>query len=410
MSQSLLRPLFRVTICLAIAASVGTISQALADEFLLAGGGRIVGELMNPDQSPRETYVVKTSLGGQVVLAKDRVSEVLAKSKLERFYEQHLPSVPNTVDGHWDMAEKCGKVNLKRQQTFHLEQVLKIDPEHSGARYALGFSKVDDRWVKTDEFMASRGYVRHRGAWRLPQEIAINERKDERDTEVKQWREKLKMWRTWIIKQRGREAEGWASIQAIDTQRAAPALVDMLENENEPPVLKKLYIDTLGKLQSQVAVSGFIDRALNDPNSNIRDLCLDYLDKFGREAAARRFIKELENKENVIVNRAAFGLGRLKYEEATLELIEALATKHRKTIKGSGGNLSASFGSNGVNSFGAGGGGPKTIEYLQTNDDALRALATMHPGENYQFDKEKWTAWYVASRTPQGLSLRRPIP
>ena len=39
-------------------------------------------------------------------------------------------TVPNTVEGHWDMAERCRKAGLKTQRDTHLQKVLELDPNH----------------------------------------------------------------------------------------------------------------------------------------------------------------------------------------------------------------------------------------------------------------------------------------
>ncbi|MFH1268203.1 MAG: hypothetical protein ABIK89_20990 [Planctomycetota bacterium] len=39
--------------------------------FVLASGGRVEGELLNPDESPRQSYVVKTQAGVEITLSAD---------------------------------------------------------------------------------------------------------------------------------------------------------------------------------------------------------------------------------------------------------------------------------------------------------------------------------------------------
>ena len=53
-----------------------------ADVFVLANGGRIEGELLNPEQSPRRDYQVKTASGGLITLAESQVERVLRESEL----------------------------------------------------------------------------------------------------------------------------------------------------------------------------------------------------------------------------------------------------------------------------------------------------------------------------------------
>ena len=46
--------------------SIGGANPARADLFVLRTGGQVEGELLNPDEKPRESYVVKTQFGGQL--------------------------------------------------------------------------------------------------------------------------------------------------------------------------------------------------------------------------------------------------------------------------------------------------------------------------------------------------------
>ena len=129
--------------------------------FVLVNGGQVEGKLLNPNQSPRRSYVVKTDSGGQITLTKSQVARVVRKSDVLRDYEKWLPKMPNTAEGNWKMAQWCRKYGLKQQRQSHLEQVLKFDPEQEDARHALGYSRVRGQWLNVDQWKQSRGYVRH---------------------------------------------------------------------------------------------------------------------------------------------------------------------------------------------------------------------------------------------------------
>jgi hypothetical protein len=381
--------------------------QATAEVFVLAGGGRVEGTLLNPEQDPRVNYVVKTAEGVHLTLDGARVRNFQQDTDLRRRYEEFLADLPDTAAGHWDMARRCEQAGLKAEREFHLQRVLKFEPDHTDARHALGYSQVDGRWVKMEEFRRNQGYTRFRGGWRLEQEKRLMEREEDRELEVKDWKRKLKMWRSWLIKQRGNEGEALAAIRAMDRKRCAPALADQLQEEDEHPQLKLLYIEVLGKLESQVAVSAFIDRAIEDPDATVRDRCLDELAKFGSEAAAQAFVKKLDDENNVIVNRAAAGLARLRDPSTTLPLIEALTTRHRQVISPGSGNLGVGFSNGNLSGFSAGNRGPKVIEREVRNQAVLSALTQIHEGVNYAYNKEQWRNWYARQNTPEGINLNR---
>ncbi len=107
-----------VSRCLAALGLVGglTASTASADIFLLEGDGQVRGELVNRDQSPRTTYVIKTASGGEITLDAAQVKEVKRQTAAELKYEQIRGKAPDTVDGQWKLAEWCRESRLPKQR------------------------------------------------------------------------------------------------------------------------------------------------------------------------------------------------------------------------------------------------------------------------------------------------------
>jgi hypothetical protein len=61
-------------------------------------------------------------------------------------------------DGFTDLARKAH------------ERVVAADPDHAAARRALGFEKVDGRWLSGDDLLRAKGFVRVGARWVLAQE------------------------------------------------------------------------------------------------------------------------------------------------------------------------------------------------------------------------------------------------
>ena len=115
---------------------------AAGNVYVLAGGGRIEGELLNADESPREKYVIKTDAGATVTVAADRVQKVLTPRAAEVEYERIRPTYPDTVEGQWALAEWCREHALPAAvREPHLRRVIELDPNHVQARRALGYAK-----------------------------------------------------------------------------------------------------------------------------------------------------------------------------------------------------------------------------------------------------------------------------
>lgn len=400
--------MFRFATLLAVTIAAGA-QPAAGAVFQLANGGQVVGKLLNPDQTPRENYLIEMS-GGRIAIASEQVTKVVEASEAERWYHQWLPKMPPTVEGHWTMAEECRQRGLKKQREFHLEQIIKLAPNHKEARYGLGYSNVDGEWVQTDQWMRSQGYIRYRGAWRIPQDVAIEQARDKSEKEVKLWKNKIKMWRSWIARPRGKEQDAMDAIRRIKDWRASGALADIVRDEEAPYNLRQLCIKVLGNLQTGNGVSAFIDRAVSDPDPRIRDACVDELVKFGAVRASAAFAAELKSKDNKKVNRAASALGQLDAADATLQLIDSLVTEHKFIITtGSPGQMNLGFGSGpsgGGNSFSAG-SSPKVVTKNLRNASVHAALVLINPGFNFGYDQEAWKDWYIKQHTPITANLRR---
>jgi hypothetical protein len=348
---------------------------------------------------------VKSGLGATLTLAQDQVARVVVKSDMQSRYEARLQTLPDTAEAHFDMARRCKLAKMEEQRVFHLEQVLRLDPEHKESRYALGYSQIEGKWMRQDEWMVKQGYVRDRGAWRLPQEMEILKANDATDRITIEWRKKLKTWRSWIIKGRDRAGEGEREIRGIRDPRAAIALAEQLDYEKEPRQLKLLYVDMLGRLPSAVSIDSLVKHAMDDPDGKVREACLDEVTRVGSQRATESFVRHLKDPERVMVHRAAIGLARLKAKSATLPLIEALVTEH-KVLTGSGsGGLSPTFSDQGGGL--SAGGGPKIEEKEFSNEPVLHALTSIHRGVNFGFNKTAWKNWYVQNNVPQAVNLRR---
>jgi len=385
-----------------------------ADEFILASGGTVKGELLNPDESPRRTYVVKTDSGGVVTLSATQVKKVVAKSDAERRYEAVLPKMPRTADGNWKMAKWCGEIGLKDRRKYHLEQVLRYEPDHVKARYALGYSRVDGRWVIEREFNAEQGYVMYKGRWHLPQAVEIDKQKEKLVKDQAVLKRKLRMWRSWMVGRNAQRAqEGRRETREIKSPVAAKALGELLLDE-EYYELKKLYIEVLGELKTSVAAAALAKCAMTDKDERVRDLCWEALAQWQPPPAAvvAGLVAHLEHKDNAVVNRAAIGLAHLKDPETVVPLIDALVTKHKFKIITSKGNINPIFGRDSqggsTGGLGVGGNRPKIVERSIQNPSVLTALTAITGRADHQYDQQRWRQWYAETQTPEDIvSLRR---
>jgi hypothetical protein len=386
------------------AVSVGPVE---ADIFFLTNGGRIEGELLNPEQRPRENYIIQLDGGVQVTLAADQVEKVVSLRPEEAEYQRIRHQYPDTVEGQWELAEWCRQKRLLAQRDVHLQRIIELDPDHVAARRALGYSQMEGKWQTTEDVMRSRGYQRYQGAWRTKQEIELLEARRQQEQIEKEWFQKINRWRGWLGTDKGELAR--QSIVTIKDPLAIKALVASLRAERQLGV-RLLYIEALAHLGTAEAIRVLAETAMEDYDEEVRLTCLDYLCKMPPNPEVTTFfVGYLKHKDNVLVNRAAGALGRLGDRSAVGPLIDALITRHKyKVSTGSPGTISAGFGSGpGAPPGGlAVGGGPKIVIRNVMNQPVLDALVAL-TGQNFHFDQQAWRYWLASQRRPESIEGRR---
>lgn len=392
---------------LVVAAVLLTAAAGRAEVFVLSSGGRITGELLNPDQSPRTAYAVRMIDGGRVTLSADQVEQILYQRPEEIEYEQIRHLYADNPQRQWELAEWCREHSLLEQRNRHLERIIELDPNHEDARRALGYSQVNGRWATQEEIMKQRGYRRYQGRWRTEQEIQLIEKRREQDVAEKEWFQDIKRWRSWLDDEKRQEA--LRNIASIDDPVAVKALSALLEKEPRPEV-RRLFVEPLARIGTGAAYKALAERAIEDPVEEVRLTCLDYLEKTESRPVVDYFIGKLRDKDNLTVNRAAVALSYMNHPTAIGPLIDALVTTHKyKLTSGSGNQTSASFGTGAGGSPGgiSVGSSTRIIKRQIANQAVLDALVSLTGGVNFNFDVKAWKYWFAAQKKAQTIDTRR---
>ena len=378
---------------------------ASGEVFVLTNGGRVVGELLNPNESPRVKYVIKTASGGRITLAESRVKKRFERSPIEIEYEKLKAQCLDTVEGQWKLAEWCKENRLSARRKAHLARVIALDTNHKGARAALGYSQFDGQWRTQKEVMESRGLQRYKGQWMTPQQIEVAKRKEQRELAKKEWYAKIKRWKGWVGGKRTQEAR--KNFAAINDPAAVDALANFLARDRRLPV-QAIYIETLARIGTGDALKALAVRSLEDPAEEVRLTCLDHLKKHKHPDVVAYYVAKLKHqKDNRMINRAGAALGAMGDTAAVGPLIDALVTIHKfKITTGSPGQTSAGFSSRGGAGLSAG-SSTKIIKRAIQNPAVLEALIALTGGVNFSYDVAAWKSWYALKNKRAPLDARR---
>ncbi len=387
--------------------------RARGDVFELKDGGRVVGTTIGRAESG--FYVVKTPDGAQLKLDRKQLQRIVPQDDAAAEYERRSRSAPDTAAAHRELAAWCREHGLTAEADHHLRRVVALDPDDEDARRSLGLQRVGNRWLSRDDMMRQRGLTFFDGAWRTSQDVAIRQRDGAAGDGEATWFGKLRLWRGWLDSRReDRVQEAQAQFAALNDPQAAPALVKLLDSEQDDWAFD-ILLAALGRLDDALAVQTLVSYSLEYEHpkatraAQIREDALVYLLNSGRTVSIVPYVAALKHKDNKIVNRAAEALERIGEPAAISPLIDALVTTHKYQVSPSGPGMSASFDPSGQGGggFSFGGGGNKVINKPEQNDAVLRALKKLSGGQNFDFDKVAWRRWYVDLLMRQHTNARR---
>ena len=385
-----------------------------ADIFQLHNDGQVRGQLINKDESPRQSYEVRTPGGAQLTLDPTQVKKVVPQRDVEMDYDRIRLKAPDTVDGQWKMAEWCRTKQLPKQRKSHLERIVEIDPDHAEARRALGYSHIHGRWTTQKEQMESSGYIFYNGKWILPQEKDLYEFHRKEELAQKDWFRKIKMWREWLEKD-NKAAQARANFAAIGNVEgdgfAVKALAAGMLAETDREV-KNIYIEALTKVATPAAFDALTKASMNDTDEEVRMECLDRVVRKNYRPAVGIYVQALKSKDNVMVNRAGVALKQLKDPATVGPLIDALVTVHKfQIVKGTPGQTTSSFGtganSNAMPGFSFGTPPVEIVKQHIQNQTVLEALLAQTAPINFEFDTVAWKYWFASQKKPATMDVRR---
>ncbi len=392
--------------------SMASAGRATAEILVLGGGGQVSGEIVESPTAEQPRFVIQTALG-RVTLAKAQVVEVVHQLPSEIEYEKIKDDYPDTLEGHWQLAEWCRENFLSAQRNVHLRRILEFDPNHAAARRILGFRQVGDRWVTRNQLMIERGMVRDANRWVMPQEKQLRAERRKRELAERDWMRKLKRWRAWLDGDKAGQAV--ESIRTIDDPFACRAIDQRISDEPNLRV-RSLYLTALANIGTPRANAILVDRSLEDDNEELRMTALEYLAKEKQPEVVSRYIGALQSKENHVVNRAAVGLKSMGHLASVPALIDALWTTHKFQYDSgrSPGAITSTFDPTGKNpssvggggAFTFGGGGPTVMIQTMQNPAVLDALIGL-TNQNFDYDQRQWKHWLASRKRTESINARR---
>jgi hypothetical protein len=337
-----------------------------ADVIRLNNGGEIRG-VMDRKKAANETLPLDiVSLSGiEMRIAREDVEFFVFRSPRVEEYETRERQALDTTDDHWDLVMWCVRNQLEKQKQYHLEQVVRLSPDHEQARKMLDHVSYRGDWMPREEMMKRKGYVKHGNKYITMQEMALIAAEEEQQEVNQEWFDQMKRWKAALYSQtQGQSQAALTELQALRDPDAVPALVKMFAHHSDQAA-RSLMLEILDAIDSPQAKEAIARQALFDESSQLRTQALGFIPKSYHFQASQLYIEHLAHSDNKIVNRAARGLEEVGSEESLTHLVDALMTSHTYTIQVPY-REGVTFASNGSNNTGQLGSGalPAEIELL----------------------------------------------
>jgi hypothetical protein len=158
----------------AAGAAVATIlalvlASARADVVHLEGGGKIRGTII--EETPTRV-IVRTAAGSTHVVRRDEIARIERELGADQEFEQRWKAIAEgDANGFYELGKWAVQKQLKEQAERAFKKAISIDPEHGGAREALGHRKHNGRWYDEAGYKkAVEGLVEWNGQWVTPAE------------------------------------------------------------------------------------------------------------------------------------------------------------------------------------------------------------------------------------------------
>jgi hypothetical protein len=324
-SSRVSRPRLCTVIVLApLALSIVTVPLR-ADVFHLTSGGRVEGDLIEKTSAG---YRVETLIG-TVLLPADSVARVEEAPSPFESYRTRRAATADTPADQYALAVWCGENGFGRQRRMHLQRALELDQGYEPARRALGYVQVDGRWVNERVAAAQQD--------RESQTEADEFNPAEAPTQTPAalqayWYRYINATKSSFLDSPFPEQvdKGYARIRGIDDPLAVPAAMRVLSAGDA--TCRQLLVELLGRFTTDAATANLADLALCDPERDIRRSALAALRRRDDPRVVLHFRQALAEGDDLLVKRAAEGLGALNAREAVPDLIAVLTTQRTKPV------------------------------------------------------------------------------
>ena len=296
---------------------------AVADVFRLKTGGTVAGQLLESDA---ENYRIRTTVGIVRIPVSAVESIETAPTPFEE-YDRRVQQLADTAAEQTALAAWCDKQGLKAEQRRHLLRAVELDPDYDPARRALGYVRVGALWVDGRRVVerTPEGQKAEDAAQADPERLAR--------AIQSQWYLRIRALKQSLLGSTIDRLvqDGRTRILEIKDPLAILPLSQVLSEGDVD--CRALLVEALSQFPEDEATLNLAVLGLLDPDADIRTRAATELARRKDPRVVKQYRAALRSGNDVIVTRAAAGLGRLGAAEAVPDLIDALTAGRNKWVE-----------------------------------------------------------------------------
>ncbi len=310
---------------LAVAAGGLFPAVARADKLILVGGGELEGKV---ERTVTGAYRVSLPRGAVVEVPAADVIRVDTGETNRQWYEERRAILdPTDAAGHYELGLACLDRSLKAEAEACFEHVVKVAPDHEGARRALGHVLMDGRWLPQDEAFARQGQIRHGSRWVTPEEkerLLAGERRRKIERELSRIAGRL---RSSVSETRAAARARVMELGLVEDARG-PLLESTRHWTQEMRTIAALSLGALAKRGDEEVLAALTHMATRDADLEPMDAAIEVLKDVRSVKVGEWLLQDyLFARETHVRSAAAYALGEIRYRDAVEPFIATLYFK-----------------------------------------------------------------------------------
>jgi hypothetical protein len=204
--------------------------SATADELHLKDGRLLTGRVL--EDGDRYAVVDRDS---KHVVKKSEVAEFVKKKSFMDEFGDRLAKLPaDDAEAIFEFGRWLDENEWASRAKLAYAEVLDLDPDHRGARRALGYSLYEGAWVSPDELNRRKGLVEFEGRWYTKHDLEELKKQIEGDEKLRQGFAE----RRQVNDKLNKIMRGFATLDKKQRQGAYDDLTRYAEELNSPEIRK----------------------------------------------------------------------------------------------------------------------------------------------------------------------------